>query len=55
MTIKVASEELCNTEKLVMTDANAMFEANAVRELVSFFGGGYLTFWVFVGLREKEL
>lgn len=31
------SQELCDTEILVMTDANAMFKANAVRELVSFF------------------
>ena len=31
------TQELCNTDILVMTDANAMFEPNAVRELVSFF------------------
>ena len=31
------TQELCNTEILVMTDANAMFEPNAVRELVSYF------------------
>lgn len=31
------AQELCNTEILVMTDANAMFEPNAVRELVSSF------------------
>lgn len=31
------AQELCNTEILVMTDANAMFEPNAVRELVSYF------------------
>ena len=31
------TQKLCNTEILVMTDANAMFESNAVRELVSFF------------------
>lgn len=31
------AQELCNTEILVMTDANAMFESNAVRELVSYF------------------
>lgn len=31
------SQELCDTDILVMTDANAMFESNAVRELVSFF------------------
>lgn len=28
---------LCNTEILIMTDANAMFEPNAIRELVSYF------------------
>ena len=31
------TQELCRTEILVMTDANAMFEASAVKELVSFF------------------
>ena len=31
------TQELCNTEILVMTDANAMFEPNAVRELISYF------------------
>ena len=31
------TQELCNSEILVMTDANAMFESNAVRELVSYF------------------
>lgn len=31
------TQRLCDTEILVMTDANAMFEKNAVRELVSFF------------------
>ncbi len=31
------TQKLCNAEILVMTDANAMFEANAVRELVSYF------------------
>ena len=31
------TQELCNSEILVMTDANAMFEPNAVRELVSYF------------------
>lgn len=31
------TQELCKTDILVMTDANAMFEPNAVRELVSFF------------------
>jgi len=31
------TQELCETEILVMTDANAMFEKNAVRELVSSF------------------
>ncbi len=31
------TQELCNTEILVMTDANAIFEPNAVRELVSYF------------------
>lgn len=31
------TQELCNTEILVMTDANAMFEPNAVKELVSYF------------------
>lgn len=31
------AQELCNTEILVMTDANAMFESNAVKELVSYF------------------
>lgn len=31
------TQELCDTEILVMTDANAMFEPNAVRELVSYF------------------
>lgn len=31
------AQKLCDTEILVMTDANAMFEPNAVRELVSFF------------------
>ena len=31
------TQELCNAEILVMTDANAMFEPNAVRELVSYF------------------
>lgn len=28
---------LCDTEILIMTDANAMFEPNAIRELVSYF------------------
>ncbi len=31
------TQKLCNTEILVMTDANAMFEPNAVKELVSYF------------------
>ena len=31
------TQKLCETEILVMTDANAMFEPNAVRELVSYF------------------
>ncbi len=31
------TQELCHSEILVMTDANAMFEPNAVRELVSYF------------------
>jgi cellulose synthase/poly-beta-1,6-N-acetylglucosamine synthase-like glycosyltransferase len=31
------TQELCETEILVMTDANAIFEPNAVRELVSYF------------------
>lgn len=31
------AQELCCTEILVMTDANAMFEPDAVRELVSYF------------------
>lgn len=31
------TQEFCESEILVMTDANAMFEPNAVRELVSFF------------------
>lgn len=31
------AQKLCNTEILVMTDANAMFAPNAVKELVSFF------------------
>ena len=31
------SQELCNTEILVMTDANALLEPNAVKELVSYF------------------
>ena len=31
------TQKLCNTEILVMTDANAMFESNAVKELVSYF------------------
>ena len=31
------TQELCGTEILVMTDANAIFEPNAVRELVSYF------------------
>ena len=31
------TQELCDSEILVMTDANAMFEPNAVRELVSYF------------------
>lgn len=31
------TQEYCDSEILVMTDANAMFEPNAVRELVSFF------------------
>lgn len=31
------TQKLCDTELLVMTDANSMFEPNAVRELVSFF------------------
>ena len=31
------TQKLCNTDILVMTDANAMFEPNAVRELVSSF------------------
>ena len=31
------TQELCDTDILVMTDANAMFEPNAVRELVSYF------------------
>ena len=31
------TQKLCDSEILVMTDANAMFEPNAVRELVSYF------------------
>lgn len=31
------TQKLCNTEILVMTDANAMFVPNAVKELVSYF------------------
>ena len=31
------TQELCETEILVMTDANALFEPSAVRELVSYF------------------
>lgn len=31
------TQELCDTEILVMTDANAMFQPDAVRELVSYF------------------
>ena len=31
------TQTLCDTEILVMTDANAMFEPNAIRELVSYF------------------
>lgn len=31
------TQKLCNTEILVMTDANSMFEPNAVRELVACF------------------
>jgi len=31
------TQEQCDTEILVMTDANAMFETNAVHELVSYF------------------
>ena len=31
------TQKLCKTEILVMTDANAMFEPNAVRELVAYF------------------
>ena len=31
------TQELCDTEILVMTDANAMFEPNAVKELVAYF------------------
>jgi glycosyltransferase involved in cell wall biosynthesis len=31
------AQALCNTEILIMTDANAMFEPNAVKELVSYF------------------
>ncbi|SOD11549.1 Glycosyltransferase, catalytic subunit of cellulose synthase and poly-beta-1,6-N-acetylglucosamine synthase [Fibrobacter sp. UWB16] len=31
------AQELCNTEILVMTDANAIFESCAVKELVSYF------------------
>lgn len=31
------TQELCDTDILVMTDANAMFEPNAVKELVSYF------------------
>lgn len=31
------TQELCDSEILVMTDANAMLEPNAVRELVSYF------------------
>lgn len=31
------TQELCDTEILIMTDANAMFERKAVRELVSYF------------------
>lgn len=31
------TQELCQTEILVMTDANAMFESNAVKELVAAF------------------
>ena len=31
------TQELCDTEILVMTDANALFGTNAVRELVSYF------------------
>ena len=31
------TQELCDTEILVMTDANAIFQTNAVKELVSYF------------------
>lgn len=31
------TQELCNTEILVMTDANSIFEPNAVKELVAYF------------------
>lgn len=31
------AQKMCDTEILVMTDANAMFEPNAVKELVSYF------------------
>ena len=38
------TQELCDTEILVMTDANAMFEPNAVRELVSYFTDPFIAY-----------
>ena len=38
------TQELCNTEILVMTDANAMFESNAVKELVSYFADSSIAY-----------
>ena len=38
------AQELCENEILVMTDANAMFEPNAVRELVSYFADSSIAY-----------
>lgn len=38
------TRELCTSEILVMTDANAMFDKNAIRELVSYFATPDVTY-----------
>lgn len=38
------TQALCNSEILVMTDANSMFEPNAVRELISFFSDSSIAY-----------
>ena len=47
------TQELCNTEILIMTDANAMFENNAVRDLVASFAESSIAY-MFGQLRYRN-